>query len=145
MKKIKTKIHKNQVIFYLSVKIYSLEAIYGAAYVFIDRAYLFLDSCSEKKIAVFLKGKNKLSRKQLEALKGDFLNELLDYAFRIKLSRNSRKLREFIVGQALVSAYGDDEVVQENEIGYKDDPLGIAVSWEDKYGAKLKKTEKEKK
>ena len=145
MKKIKTKINKNQVIFYLSVKIYSLEAIYGAAYVFIDRAYLFLDSCSEKKIAVFLKGKNKLSRKQLEALKGDFLNELLDYAFRIKLSRNSRKLREFIVGQALVSAYGDDEVVQENEIGYKDDPLGIAVSWEDKYGAKLKKTEKEKK
>ena len=145
MKKIKTKINKNQVIFYLSVKIYSLEAIYGAAYVFIDRAYLFLDSCSEKKIAVFLKGKNKLSRKQLEALKGDFLNELLDYAFRIKLSRNSRKLREFIVGQALVSAYGDDEVVQENEIGYEDDPLGIAVSWEDKYGAKLKKTEKEKK
>ena len=145
MKKIKTKINKNQVIFYLSVKIYSLEAIYGAAYVFIDRAYLFLDSCSEKKIAVFLKGKNKLSRKQLEALKGDFLNELLDYAFRIKLSRNSRKLREFIVGQALVSAYGDDEVVQENEIGYEDDPLGIAVSWEDKYGAKPKKAEKENK
>ena len=145
MKKIKTKINKNQVIFYLSVKIYPLEAIYGAAYVFLDRAYLFLDSCSEKKIAVFLKGKNKLSRKQLEALKGDFLNELLNYAFRIKLSRDSRKLREFIVGQALVSAYGDDEVVQENEIGYKDDPLGIAVSWEDKYGAKLKKTEKEKK
>ena len=95
---------------------------------------------------MFLKGKNKLSGKQLEDLKGDFLNELLNYAFRIKLSKDSRKLREFIVGQALVSAYGNDDVVQENdEIGYKDDPLGIAVSWEDKYGAKLKKTEKEKK
>jgi len=145
VEKIKTKINKNRVIFYLSAKIYPLEAIYGAAYVFLDRAYLFLNNRSGEKITVFLKGKNKLSGKQLEDLKGGFLNELLNYAFRIKLSKDSRKLRELIVGQALISAYGNEDTVQENEIGYENDPLGIAMSWEDKYGVKPKKAEKGKK
>ena len=130
---VKHRIKNNTVEFCFNLKNYPLEAVYGAAYVFIDRAYLFLDSPSPKKISVSLKGKKKLSRKQLEALKGEFLNELLNYTVRVNLNKNNRKLREFIVSQALFSAIKDDE---KGSFTYEDDPLGIAVPWEEKYGKK---------
>jgi len=131
---------KNEIKFLLDLKDYPIEAIYGAAYVFIDKAYLFLDSQSSKKIEVSLKGKKKLSKKQLENLKGEFLNELLNYAFRINLIKHNKKIREFIVGQALFSAVGEEGTIKEDELGYQDDPLGIAVPWEEKYKKELKKT-----
>ena len=37
--------------------LYPLEAIYGACYVFIDRAYIFLDKEQEGKISVQFKAK----------------------------------------------------------------------------------------
>ncbi|MBL7053265.1 MAG: His-Xaa-Ser system protein HxsD [Candidatus Portnoybacteria bacterium] len=128
------KIKDNTLKFFFSLKDYPLEVLYGASYVFIDRAYIFLDSQIKDKIEVSLKGKKKLDKKQLEELKGEFLNELLNYTLRINLAKNNKKLREFIVGQALISAYGDDDFIKEDKIKYEDDPLGIAVSWEEKYG-----------
>ncbi len=138
----KATIKNNTIKFSFNLKDYPLEAVYGAAYVFIDQAYLFLDSKNKRKIDVYLKGKKKLSNKKLEGLKGEFLNELLNYTMRVNLAKGSRKLREFIIGQALVSAYGSEEAVQKNEMQYQDDPLGIAVPWEEKYGKK--KTKKKK-
>ena len=128
------KIKDNTLKFFFSLKDYPLEALYGASYVFIDRAYIFLDSQIKDKIEVSLKGKKKLDKKQLEELKGEFLNELLNYTLRINLAKNNKKLREFIIGQALISAYGNDDFIKEDKIKYEDDPLGIAVSWEEKYG-----------
>lgn len=127
------KIKNNTIEFCFNLKNYPSEAVYGAAYVFIDRAYLFLDSPSSQKISVSLKGKKKLSRKQLEGLKGEFLNELLNYTIRVNLNKSNRKLREFIVGQSLFSAIKNDE---KESFDYEDDPLGIAVPWEEKYGKK---------
>ncbi len=138
----KATIKNNTIKFSFNLKDYPLEALYGATYVFIDQAYLFLDSKNKRKIDVHLKGKKKLSNKKLEILKGEFLNELLNYTMRVNLAKGNRKLREFTVGQALVSAYGNEEVVQKNEMQYQDDPLGIAVPWEEKYGKK--KTKKKK-
>jgi len=138
----KATIKNNTIKFSFNLKDYPLEAVYGAAYVFIDQAYLFLDSKNKRKIDVYLIGKKKLSNKKLEGLKGEFLNELLNYTMRVNLAKGSRKLREFIIGQALVSAYGSEEAVQKNEMQYQDDPLGIAVPWEEKYGKK--KTKKKK-
>ena len=128
------KIKDNTLKFFFSLKDYPLEVLYGASYVFIDRAYIFLDSQIKDKIEVSLKGKKKLDKKQLEELKGEFLNELLNYTLRINLAKNNKKLREFIIGQALISAYGNDDFIKEDKIKYEDDPLGIAVSWEEKYG-----------
>lgn len=133
-----SKITNNTLRFSFNLKDYPLEALYGAAYVFLDKVYLFLDSKSKNKIDVSLKGKKKLNIKQLEKLKGEFLNELFNYTVRIKMTKSNRKIREFIIGQALVSAYGSDDTTQE-EMKYEDDPLGIAMSWEDKHQKKDKK------
>jgi len=126
----------NTIKFIFDLQNYPKEALYGAAYVFLDRVYLFLDSKSKNKIEVSLKGKKQLSKKQLEKIKGEFLNELFNYTIRIKMTKNNKKIREFIIGQALISAYGDEESTQEDGMKYEDDPLGIAMSWEDKYDKK---------
>ncbi len=130
------KIRTNTLKFVFDIQNYPLEALYGAAYVFFDKAYIFLDSRAKNKIEVSLRGKRKLNKKQLEELKGEFLNELLNYTLRIKLAKSNKKLREFVVGQALISAYGLEQETDKEELKYQDDPLGIAVPWEEKYGKK---------
>lgn len=132
-----SKTANNTIKFLINLQNYPLEAIYGASYVFLDRAYLFLDSRAPKKIKVSLKGKKKLTKKQLEDLRGEFLNELLNYTLRINLAKHNRKIREYIVGQALFSALGDGETKE--KMGYENDPLGIAIPWEEKYAKKKQK------
>jgi His-Xaa-Ser system protein HxsD len=92
---------ENQVVFWLDSRIYSKEIIFRSAYVFVDRAYLYLDGDPKKNTRVFLKGKEKLNRKKLETLGGEFLNELLNQMARENISKNNRKLLEYIVGGAI--------------------------------------------
>jgi len=144
-------VSKNQVVGAINPKVYPLEAVYGAAYVFLDRAYVFLDEDSKGRILVSLKGKEKLNKKQLEALKGEFYNELLNYSLRYQISKDNRKIREYIVGRALVGAIGEDKFEEEaasSEDGedkeeeieeWKGDTMGISIPWEEKYGNKKKK------
>lgn len=113
----------------LDTKIYPKEAIYGAAYVFIDRAYIHLDMKGNR-IEVSFKPKASISQKQLEALKGEFENELLHYVHRLSIAKNNKKIREQIVERAL---YGSIEGEGEDSDDF-DDPLGIAIPWEEKYG-----------
>jgi len=137
-----SKTKDNIIRFSFNLKDYPLEAVYGAAYVFVDRAYIFLESGAASKIKVSLKGKKKLALQKLEELKGEFLNELLNYALRIKLAKGNRKVKEYIISQALLSAIGTESSKeadkQEQEMKYEDDPLGIAIPWEDKYSKEYK-------
>ena len=133
-------VRNNTIRFVFNLQNYPMDALYGAAYVFLDKAYLFLDNKSSKKIEVSLKGKKKLNKNQLEDLKGEFLNELLNYTVRINLSKKNKKIREYIIGQALFSSLGNDEVNKEDKVKYEDDPLGIAIPWEDKYEKKSEET-----
>ena len=114
----------------LDTQIYSKEAIYGAAYVFIDRMYIYLDMKGKDKIEVVFKPKEGSDKKKLEALKGEFQNELLHYVHRINLAKNNKKIRELIIERALYSSIEGDNL----ESDEFDDPLGIAVPWEEKYG-----------
>ena len=132
-------IKDNTLKFSFNLKDYPLEALCGAAYVFLDRAYIFLDSKTKGIIEVSLKGKKQLVKEQLEKIKGEFLNELFNYTIRIKMTKSNQKIREFIIGQALVSAVGNNNIIQKNEMEYEDDPLGILMPWEDKYQKKNKK------
>jgi len=132
-------IKNNTIKFLVNLQDYPLEAIYGATCTFLDKAYLFLNSRSSKKIEVSLRGKKKLTKKQLDNLKGEFLNELLNYTVRINLSKHNKKIREYIISQALFSA-SEGEENKENEVKYEDDPLDIAIPWEEKYKKELKKT-----
>lgn len=128
----------------LSSKIYPVEAILNACYQFIDRAYIFLDSDPKgTQVKVSFKDKSGDSKKHLEVLKGEFMNELLHSALRYEVSKNNKKIREYIVGRALYSVLPSLDTVSSNDkINYKEDPLGIAKPWEKKYGKqkKCKKT-----
>lgn len=125
----------NQILFFLDSKFYPLEAIYGTANVFLDRAYVFLDGDPKKKIEVYLKGKKKMSQAELEAICGEFHNELLNYLLRVKIAKRNKKVRELIVGTALVSGMSFSDFSSADDIDgddYLKDPLGIATPWEDK-------------
>jgi His-Xaa-Ser system protein HxsD len=140
----------NQIVFSLNAKNYPKEAIYSTAYVFLDRAYIYLDGDPEKETIVFLKGKEDLSKSQLEALRGEFLNELLNYLLRIEVAQSNQKIREYIVASSLVASLPSELLSQSAQTGaeytdWKEDPLGIAVPWEEKKKKKSAKVKKKKK
>ena len=134
MKKVKIDKTKNQIIVTVDSKLYPLEAVYGASYVFLDKAYLRLDGNPKKEVLVILKGKKELTEKQLGKLRDEFLNELLNYGLRYKISESNKKIREYVVGKALFSAMPPEtEETEEKDEDWQKDDLGIAVPWEEKY------------
>ncbi len=135
MSSAKIKKGKNQITITVDSRIYPLEVVYGAAYVFLDKAYLYLDGDPKKKITITIKGKNKLSRKETGNLAREFLNELLNYSLRYQISKQNRKIREYIVGTALLGAVREEPAETEKE-DWQKDSLGIAVPWEEKYKKK---------
>lgn len=118
--------------------LYPKDAIYGAAYVFIDRCYVFLRRVDDK-VRVTLKPKR--ADADAPAMVGEFQNELLGQAWRAQLLADNRTLVETVVSRALGGAAGPpglDELLgaEADTTTAFDDPLGIAMSWEEKYGKK---------
>ena len=152
MKRIKKRARLSKITIKINPKIYPLEVVEGAAYTFIDRAYVDISGNPKKQISVALAGKDNLNRKEILRLAGEFKNELLNYALRREISRNNREIREHIISRALFSSVVPPEEefnlvkkkIQESEKkdrakkikkgDFIDDPLGIAVPWEEKYG-----------
>jgi len=62
----------------IDLSIYSLPTIYSAGYVFLDRAYIYLDKDKKGKVIAWLFPKNK--NENLDSLAMDFSNELVNYA-----------------------------------------------------------------
>lgn len=124
----------NKITFLLNSKIVSLEAVYSACHAFLDKFYVFLDKKNEN-IIVALQPKN-TDKINLKTIEGEFRNELLSNLLREKISQNNAKIREFIISQALYSSVSSEmsELLSDND--YQEDPLGIAIPWEEK--AKIK-------
>lgn len=125
----------------LSQKLYPLESIYATAYVYIDKCYVMLSRVDKDYLQVRLKAKPECSKADFDRVVGEFGNELLNQALRLKVAKRTEKLREAIVHRALYSAMPDSmglDLPPEGEGDYLDDPLGIAVPWEQKFneGAK---------
>ena len=120
--------------------LYPKDAIYGAAYVFIDRCYVHLDRAADRRIQVTLRAKKK-DGLDPHAIAGEFENEHLGQAWRRQIAEENRALIESITTRALGGAAGPpglDELLAA-DIGEStafDDPLGIAMSWEEKYAKK---------
>lgn len=121
--------------------IYPLEAVYGAAYVFIDRCYVLVERPSDGRYRVTLSSKQpEADAAALRHLVGEFANELLACAFRHRITQDNRAVIEAVTKQALAGAMGPPSLDELQEFDFSDDafedPLGIASSWEEKYKKK---------
>lgn len=156
MKKSNLDLKGGSVVLSVNPKVYPLGAVYSAAYVFLDRAYVLLDGDPKKEILVELKPKKK---ENLENLGRDFNNELINYAEYNKRAKETQKIRKILLERALVtndpSISADfiskednkfEELMDdlEDDQNHFEDPQGIAIPWEEKYGNKSKKRKKSK-
>lgn len=85
----------------INPKIYPLEVIYSAAYVFLDRAYLLIDGNPEEEVFVQMKPKNR--KEDLEKLGNEFNNELVNYSVYVVQAVRNQPLRKAIIERALLT------------------------------------------
>jgi len=115
----------NSVLIAVNPKIYPLEVIYSAAYMFLDRAYVVIDGDPEAEVVVQLKAKGK---EDLEKMAFEFQNELVNYAVYVVQAARTSEIRKAIVEKALdVREEPEEEECEECE--EMDDPLGISKPW----------------
>jgi len=129
--------------FELDEEVYPRSAIFGAAYIFIDRCYVFLTRPGDKKVGVQLKSKSPdPAAETLEELAGEFANELLNQLLRFNLSESTAEIRKYYMARAFFGLTGnpsidallmelDDEELDDD--AFENDALEIAVPWEQKH------------
>lgn len=147
------KIENNKIELILNPKIYSKETLFSASYIFLDKAYIILD---ENKDGLIVKIMPKDNHEDLKKLGGNFLNELINFEDYFNRAKKTDKLREMMLQKILVNndvlpeevdqLQEDDEEIELDEETKKlledieneefDDPEGIAMPWEEKYGKK---------
>jgi len=103
------KIEEDSVVLSVNPKIYSLDVVYSAAYVFLDKAYVLLDGDPETEVLVRLKPKKE---EDLEKLGGEFFNELINYADYEKRAAKTKDIREILLKRALVT--NDPSIVKQD-------------------------------
>lgn len=145
-------IGKDTILLSINPKIYPIEAIYSAAYVFLDKSYILLDGDPETEVIVEIKPKKEgFARRDLEMLGREFNNELLNYGDYLKRAERTKAIREIILQRALLTnvtnapaGEAEDKFLSkldsEDGLAYLDDPEGIAVPWEEKYGKNARKS-----
>jgi His-Xaa-Ser system protein HxsD len=146
----------NMVAVTIDPKIYPLDTILSAAYVFIDDAYIIITGDPTKEVVVKFKGKNKCN---LVELGRNFNNELLNYAFYLAQTIRTMPIRTAIVQRAFFTQASKPvvtdstevkpeakkvevkkDIVYKKEPSYKDDPYGIAKPY--KGGNKVGRSKK---
>jgi His-Xaa-Ser system protein HxsD len=127
----------------LDESVYPLDAVYSAAYVFIDRCYVLIDRADEGRLRVTLADKDGEGGDEvLRAMLGEFANELLSAAWRQQIARDNRSVIEATTMQAIAGAMGPPSLDELADFDFTEepfeDPLGISMSWEEKYAKKKK-------
>jgi His-Xaa-Ser system protein HxsD len=119
--------------------VYPLEALYGTCYLFLDRCYVYLSRSKPQVVDVRLTARESATAAELDALAGQFANELLAQVTRLRLSQATTRIREYYTAAALRAAASTpsvDELLAELESEeLLEDPLEIMVPWEQKHGA----------
>jgi len=145
--------------------LYPTDVLFGTAFAFLDRCYVHLDVEDADRIRIELTPRPGSGMSATE-MAGEFTNELINQALRFKLAKQTEKVRTMIVGRAIgeaqpyesMSDEGRDEgpdrgpdtyqipdlppevakllAEEDDGLDFLDDPLGIAVPWEEKYGKK---------
>jgi His-Xaa-Ser system protein HxsD len=124
----------NRVTFAIDEEIYPRDAIYGAAYLFLNRCYVFLGRPADKTVSVQLRSKTPADEGALVALAGEYANELLNQVVRIRVGEATARIREYTLAKAFFSDPGRstiDALLAELDAEELDeDPLEIEVPWE---------------
>lgn len=89
----------------LDVRKEGVEAVFGAAYLMIDKAYVALAGSHVKTLRVTLRPKNSKAPKP-RALAEEFLADLESQKVRWALAKNNQPVREFVAEQAVLIASG---------------------------------------
>ncbi|MDD5583928.1 MAG: hypothetical protein PHV55_02580 [Candidatus Omnitrophica bacterium] len=83
-------------------RIYPLSTIYAAGYVFLDKAYIYLDKGNNGHITVWLFPKEKKDNPETVGM--DFYNELLNYAHYFSNLKANAEIVKTLMQRALFSA-----------------------------------------
>lgn len=125
---------ERRVSFVVDEELYPRDAVYGAAYLFVDRCWIFLGRPADKAVEVRLKAKGPATEADLEALAGEFANELLNQVLRVRISESTAKLREYTFARAFFTDEGrasiDNLLAELDAEELAEEPLEIAVPWE---------------
>lgn len=115
-------------------ELYPRDAVYGAAYLFVDRCWVYLSRPADKQIEVRLKPKGETTPAALEALAGELANELLNQVLRVRIGDSTGKIREYYMARAFFSTSTQSNIDQllaeldEEELAEED--LEISVPWD---------------
>lgn len=127
----------------LDPELYPLDVIYTTAYIFLDRAYIFLKKDENKKIVVDIKLKtcNKDDNKNkqcmtLEDIEDEFKNQLINYCNHFKMQEKNLSVKQKILEEIFSSPPENQDHVDNIFNSEIDDPEGILIPWEEKYGKK---------
>jgi His-Xaa-Ser system protein HxsD len=135
--------------FVVDLDIYPLEVVMAAGYSFIDRFYVLMDKEGQGRVRVSLSAKPSQSGALAAAVADEFSNELLSQALRHEIGKKHEKVREILLARALFGAapkMAETSWAEQaadapsgtadgsTDDDYLDDPLGIAVPWEEKFG-----------
>lgn len=118
--------------------VYPVAAVHGAAVIHIEKAYIRIDRASPGRTRISLRPKlGGATPEELRELGGHLLNELLHQALRLEVGAKTDKLRELVIGKAIMSAEsaqgGVGGLGMDGGVSFSDDPLGIARPWEETY------------
>ena len=125
----------------VDLAIHPLSAVYAASYVFLDRCFVLLDKTDDHTVrATLAPRKPGADESVLRAFVGEFANELLSAAWRQQIAQDNRAVIEMVTSQAIAAAMGAPSLDDLAGFDFGDesfeDPLGIAMSWEEKYKKK---------
>lgn len=120
---------------------FPLPIIRRTAFCFVEGNYVFFQKVDDTHYAVTLSPKKAPDADFSTRIADEFENEMRNQVLREKLMRETRAVRELVIGRALFSAssdlgdpFAEDFDFLDDDGDFLEDPLGIAVSWEDKYG-----------
>lgn len=134
--------------FEVDESVYPLEATYGACYLFLEQCFVYLTRPRPGVVGVRLTTRAAATPAEVETLAGEFGNELLSQALRLKLSQATMRIREYYTAAALRAATSapsvDDLLAELESEELLEDPLEIMVPWEEKHGAGQDEPDKSK-
>ena len=127
---------ERSVVFNVDESVFSLDAVYGTAYLFVDRCWVFLTRPADGIVGVNLKSKSdETTEAELDAIAGEFSNELLNQAIRVQLGESTATLREYMMARAFfttpVQSSIDALLAELDAEELEEDDLEISVPWED--------------